>query len=82
MCVCVCVNESVCVCVCLCEALLGLNEGCVSLLIGEQQRVITAVCVRLEETQQGANATQMEDIITEPGAYVCFLDTSIFSSQI
>lgn len=47
------------------EALLGQNEGCVSTLIGEQQRMITAVCVWLQETQQGANTTQMEDINTQ-----------------
>jgi len=29
---------------CVSEALLGLNEGCVSVLIGEQQHVITTVC--------------------------------------
>lgn len=28
---------------CVSEALLGLNEGCVSVLIGEQQHVITTV---------------------------------------
>lgn len=73
--VCVCVSESVCVCVW--EALLGLNEGCVSPLIGEQQQMITAVCVRLKETQRGANTTQMEDITTEAGAYVLTIEIKL-----
>lgn len=38
---------------CVSEALLGLNEGCVPVLIGEQQHVITAACGIGEKHNRG-----------------------------